>query len=91
MSLCEAAMRELCDRIDAPGSTRAVQTRLCLSAGRLLLRLASPRPPAPRVCERTLEGHTGGVQTLAACAGGKLASGSDDSIIKVWSARSDAT
>ena len=58
VSLCEAAVRELCGRLDVPGSTRAAQTRLCLSAGRLLLRLAFPLPLAPRVCERTLEGHT---------------------------------
>ena len=69
VSLCEAAMRELCGRLDEPGSTRAVQTRLCLSAGRQLLRLASPLPLAPRVCERTLRGHTNMVNVLAACAG----------------------
>ena len=77
-------MRELCGRLDVPGSTRAVQTRLCLSAGRQLLRLAFPLPLAPRVCERTLEGHTSDVNALAACAGGKLASGSTDKTIKIW-------
>ena len=86
VSLCEAAMRELCGRLDVPGSTRAVQTRLCVSAGRLLLGLASPLPLAPRVCERTLLGHTDGVYALAACAGGKLASGSWDKTINIWSA-----
>ena len=35
-------------------------------------------------CERTLEGHTGGVNALAACAGGKLASGADDNTTKAW-------
>ena len=38
--------------------------------------------------ERALEGHTGVVQALAACAGGSLASGSEDQVIKIWSAHS---
>ena len=35
-------------------------------------------------CERTLEGHTGGVWVLAARANGTLASGSADTTIKIW-------
>ena len=75
MSLCEAAIRELFGRLDTPGSTRAAQARLCLSAGRQLLRLASELPRGPHACERTLEGHTDYVQAPAAGAGGKLAYG----------------
>ena len=42
VSLCEAATRKLCGRLDATELKRAAQMRLCVSAGRLLLRLASP-------------------------------------------------
>ena len=84
LSLCEAVVRERCGRLDAADPTRAAQIRLCASAGGRLLRLTSPLPVAPRVCERTVEGHTGWVWALAACAGGKLASGSCDSTIKIW-------
>ena len=39
LSMCEAAARSLCVRLD-PADARAGRTRLCVSAGRHLLRLA---------------------------------------------------
>ena len=38
----------------------------------------------PSIHKRTLEGHAFSVRALAVCAGGKLASGSDDQTIKIW-------
>ena len=39
---------------------------------------------ATGICMATLDGHDGGVFSLAVLEGGRLASGSDDHAIKIW-------
>ena len=41
--------------------------------------------PVSSVCERTLTGHVGAVRALAFLPDGRLASGSEDKTIKIWS------
>ena len=39
-----------------------------------------------RECVATLEGHTSGVRSVCSLGDGRLASGSDDSTVRVWAA-----